>query len=133
MPTKYQIKSMDPMSVGKISGLLQAVMSLAFIPIFITFMVAGLAASTRQQQSSPFPAGLGIAGISLILIILLPVLYGVMGFVMGALGALVYNLLSRWVGGIVMELAPPGAVVVSTPEPPPYPLIPQEGHGGQHV
>ena len=130
---KYQIRSLDPMSVGKISGLLQAVVSLVFIPIFITVMLAGMAASARQQQPSPIPSGIGIVGIALILMILLPVIYGIIGFVVGALAALVYNVLSRWVGGIVMELTIPGATVISSQEPPPYPLVPQEGHGGQHV
>ena len=130
---KYQIRSLDPMSVGKISGLLQAAMSLVFIPIFITVMLASMAASARQQQPSPIPSGIGIAGIALILMILLPVIYGIMGFIVGALAALVYNVLSRWVGGVVMELAIPGASVISSQESPPYPLVPQEGHGGQHV
>ncbi len=126
---KYQIKWLDPMSVGKIFGLSYAALSFLFIPIFVPFMLAGFAASTKQQ--TPFPPGLGV-GLGFLLIILIPVLYGVMGFIMGALMALIYNLVSRWVGGIVMEFAAPGTASTSTPEPP-YPLVPHEGIGGSNV
>ena len=34
----------------------------------------------------------------------LPIVYGVMGFIMGAIMALVYNIFSGMVGGIEMEV-----------------------------
>jgi hypothetical protein len=48
-------------------------------------------------------------------VVALPIFYGVLGFVFGALGAAIYNLAARLVGGIEIELAPrppqPGAVL----------------------
>ena len=36
--------------------------------------------------------------------ILMPVIYGVMGFIGGVIGAAVYNLDARWIGGIELEV-----------------------------
>jgi len=36
----------------------------------------------------------------------MPVLYGVMGFIVGAVGALIYNLIAGWIGGIELRLEP---------------------------
>ena len=36
--------------------------------------------------------------------ILMPVIYGVMGFILGVIGAAVYNLVARWIGGIELEV-----------------------------
>jgi len=33
-----------------------------------------------------------------------PIFYGFMGFVGGAIGAFVYNLLAKWLGGIEIQL-----------------------------
>ena len=36
------------------------------------------------------------------------VFYGVLGFIFGALGAFLYNLIARWLGGIEMQVQPSG-------------------------
>ena len=33
------------------------------------------------------------------------IMYAAMGFVLGALGALLYNLIAKWIGGIEVEVA----------------------------
>ena len=55
-----------------------------------------------------------------------PIMYGLMGFVMGAIGALIYNLIAGWVGGIEMELeiAPIQPVLPIQPPMPPLPQAP---------
>jgi hypothetical protein len=45
--------------------------------------------------------------------VILPVFYGVMGFVFGALGAFLYNLMAKWMGGIQLELQAVAPVAVS--------------------
>jgi hypothetical protein len=37
-------------------------------------------------------------------IILFPVAYGIMGFIVGAVGAALYNLIAKWLGGIEIEI-----------------------------
>ncbi len=34
----------------------------------------------------------------------IPVIYGVMGFVVGIIGAAIYNLVAGWIGGIEIEV-----------------------------
>jgi hypothetical protein len=36
--------------------------------------------------------------------LLLPILYGVLGFVMTAIGAAIYNLVASWIGGIEIQM-----------------------------
>jgi hypothetical protein len=44
-------------------------------------------------------------------LLLHPFIYGAMGFITGAIGALIYNLIARWIGGIEIELQPARAAV----------------------
>jgi len=37
-------------------------------------------------------------------IIILPIMYGIFGFIGGAIGAWIYNLVAGWIGGIEIEL-----------------------------
>jgi hypothetical protein len=82
------VKSFGVMSVAKIMGVLYACMGLLFAPFFL---LVGLLGSMAGQQNSPFA---GIVGV--VVAILLPFFYGVLGFIGGAIGALLYNLLSKW-------------------------------------
>ena len=107
----HVLKSIGVMSVAKIMGLLYGCMGLIFAPIFL---LVGVVGSIAGEDKTPFA---GIVGI--VLAVLMPVLYGVMGFVSGAIGALLYNLLSKWVGGfeLQLDLQPAGQVA-------PYPMVP---------
>jgi hypothetical protein len=109
------VKSFGVMSVAKIMGVLYACMGLLFAPFFLLFGLLGsMAGSMAGQGNSPFA---GIVGV--LVAIFLPFFYGVLGFVGGAIGALLYNLLSKWVGGfeVEVELRPTTPVA-------PYPIIP---------
>lgn len=105
------VKSFGVMSVAKIMGVLYACMGLLFAPFFLLF---GLLGSMAGQENAPFA---GIVGV--VVAILLPFFYGALGFIGGAIGALLYNLLSKWVGGfeVEVELRPTTPVA-------PYPIIP---------
>lgn len=105
------VKSVGVMSFAKIMGLIYGCMGLIFAPLFLLF---GLLGSLVGQDKTPFA---GIFGV--VFAILMPVLYGVMGFITGAIGALLYNLFARLVGGFELELdLRPTATVA------PYPIVP---------
>ena len=55
------------------------------------------------EASSTVPAA-AVAGIMFGMGILMPVIYGVMGFILGVIGAAVYNFVARWIGGIELEV-----------------------------
>jgi hypothetical protein len=105
------VKSVGVMSVAKIMGLIYGCMGLIFAPFFL---LMGLLGSMVGQHKSPFA---GIFG--MIFAILMPVLYGGMGFITGAIGALLYNLFANWVGGFELELES-----LSTAPSAPYPIVP---------
>jgi hypothetical protein len=109
--TMHIVKSVGVLSVAKIMGLIYACMGLLVAPVFLGF---GMLGSLLGQDKNPFA---GMVGVTLALLV--PVLYGAMGFVVGAIGALLYNLFAKLVGGFELELEarPPGAMA-------PYPLIP---------
>jgi len=90
------IKSVGVLSVAKIMGLIYACMGLIFAPFFL---LIGMVGSMAGQQKTPFA---GIFGVSLALF--MPVLYGLMGFIIGAIGALLYNLFAKWVGGFELDM-----------------------------
>lgn len=105
------VKSVGVLSVAKIMGLIYGCMGLIFAP-FILLM--GLMGSALGQHNSPLA---GIFGVGFA--VLMPVFYGVIGFIAGLIGALLYNLLARWVGGFELELEQRPSFT-----PAPYPLVP---------
>jgi hypothetical protein len=63
------------------------------------FLLIGLMGSTIGKQNTPLAGIFGVA-----FAIFMPLLYGAMGFVTGVIGALLYNLFARWVGGFELEM-----------------------------
>jgi hypothetical protein len=107
------VKSIGILSVAKMMGAIYAVLGLIFIPIFLIAGMAGMLAGQRE-------AALG-AGVMLVLALIFPVIYGAIGFIAGAITALLYNLFAGWVGGIELRLqAPlvPAAPYTATVMPP---------------
>src|ERR1700676_4589461 len=107
----HVFKSVGVLSVAKIMGLIYGCMGLLFAPFFLP---CGLIGSMAGQGRSPFA---GIFGIGFA--VLMPVVYGAMGFVSGAIGALLYNLFAQWVGGFELEIQVRPAVLTA-----PYPINP---------
>jgi hypothetical protein len=105
------VKSVGALSVAKIMGLIYACVGLIVAPVFLA---VGMMGSLVGQDKNPFA---GMVGVSLA--VLIPFIYGAGGFIIGAIGALLYNLFAKLVGGFELELeARPQGVVA------PYPLIP---------
>ncbi|MBN2052017.1 hypothetical protein JW756_00770 [Candidatus Woesearchaeota archaeon] len=103
---KKVLKKVGIMSVAKLYTVLMAFFGLigGFIMGLFTalmLLVAGPAAGV---------GGLG-AGMGAIAIIVLPIIYGILGFIIygvlgfifGAIGAWLYNVVAGWVGGVELE------------------------------
>ncbi len=89
---RHRIARIGVLQTATMFGILYAIMGLLFLPFFYAVM-----RFTPMPPEAGFPFG-GRA------ILLMPVLYGVMGFVFTACGALIYNVVAGWIGGIEMEL-----------------------------
>jgi hypothetical protein len=108
------VKSVGVLSVAKIMGLVYGCLGLIFVPFFL---IAVLAGAFADQDSSFRLAGV----IGFVFAILMPIIYGGMGFVIGAIGALIYNLVAKWVGGVELEIEVrprTGAVYLQIPAAP---------------
>jgi hypothetical protein len=93
-----RITSVGVLSCAKMTGVLYGCMALLFIP----FALLGGLASLATQQTNGAIGG----AVIIVLGILAPVLYGVMGFVIGAISAFIYNLIAKRLGGIEIQLEP---------------------------
>jgi len=93
---KRRIKRFAPLQLGLMLAVLYGVLGLIFIPFFLIFTL--VASHLPRQQNAGFMAmGVGF-------ILLFPILYAIMGFVLGVIMAWVYNLAAKWVGGIEVEV-----------------------------
>ena len=92
------IRRIGPMSCARISGTLYAVMGLILGAIFsLMAMAGGLSAESFEQAG--FAAVFGVTAI-----IILPLMYGGIGFIATLIAAWLYNILAGVVGGIELDL-----------------------------
>lgn len=107
---KLQIKKLGVLSVAKMYAAIMLVMSL-LISIPYGLFVIGI---SLMGASAGGRGGLAIGGggviIGLLVMIGLPIFYGAIGFVAGAIGALLYNIFAGMVGGIEIEVESVGGI-----------------------
>jgi hypothetical protein len=96
-----RISSVGILSCAKMLGVLYGCMALLLIPIFL---IGGLAGIASQQTNGAIGGAVMLA-----FGILAPFLYGGIGFVFGAIGAWIYNLIAKRLGGIEIQLEPSSA------------------------
>ncbi|NNE98999.1 MAG: hypothetical protein HKN25_08255 [Pyrinomonadaceae bacterium] len=105
---KLKIRKLGILSVAKIYAVMMLVMSLLFsIPygliIIIFSLIGGAGAGSQDGLAGLAVGGTGVV-FGIVVMIALPIIYGILGFVMGALSALVYNIFAGMVGGIEIEV-----------------------------
>ena len=96
-----QLRSVGVLSVAKMMGAIYGLMGLIFIPIFLIVAAAGMMGAGDNKMAGA-AAGVGMVVMALIM----PIMYGVIGFIAGAIGAFLYNFLAGRLGGIEMNLQP---------------------------
>lgn len=101
---KLRIRRFGIFSVAKMYAAIMLVMSLIIsIPYGLFIMVFGAAMMSTGAREGLAAGGSSIV-IGLLVMIGLPIFYGVIGFVAGAIGALLYNLFAGMVGGVEIEV-----------------------------
>jgi hypothetical protein len=88
------IRRIEPMSAAKIAAVLYALMGFL---LGLFFALIGSMAGGLGQMPIPFAAG-GFAAI-----ILVPIVYACIGFIMTLIMAALYNLVAGWVGGVEIQ------------------------------
>lgn len=121
------IKRIDVVSAGKVTAIIAAVIGFiygVFLAI-LSLLFSGLVSSIGSLASLPtgslpsgvlpagalslpsLPTGLGsIFGlIGILAIVILPILFAIVGFIVGVVGAAIYNVIAARLGGIEVETA----------------------------
>lgn len=91
---KWAVKRVDVLSVAKVYTVIMAVVGL-ILSVLITLL--GTAAGLIAGSLGPY-AGLGVLSI-----VFLPITFALYGFIFGALGSILYNLVAGKIGGIKVE------------------------------
>ncbi len=91
----FNIKRLDVWSVAKIYSLVSALGG--FIAALLLILLSMMFGNLMQML---FPNLI----VSWVLLIQLPLIYGIVGIIIGALAAWFYNIIAGWVGGVVIEL-----------------------------
>jgi hypothetical protein len=94
---KLNLRKVDPVKYGLITGLLMALLSLIMIvPMMLIMSAAG-------AGSESLGAGAAIFGGGIIMIILLPILYGIFGFIIGLITTALMNFILKKTNGLDIE------------------------------
>jgi hypothetical protein len=92
------INRIGPVSCAKITGTLYAILGLIFGAFISLFSLAGGMASDRAGGAM-FGAVMGVGAI-----VMLPIFYGLMGFIATLIGAWLYNVAAGIVGGVEIDV-----------------------------
>jgi len=106
----FRLQSIGVFSCAKIFAVVHAAFGVLIGLIFLLIGVIGTAIAPGEQK-------FGMIGI-IVVAVLMPFVYGILGFIMGAVWAFVYNLAAETLGGLELELE---AVAVPALSPPPQP------------
>lgn len=92
---KIQIARLSPHQNAKVFAVLMALASLIFaVPMFIAFLYIPPGIDAAGNPINPPPA---------VIVLLFPLLYLVMGYVMVAVGCWFYNFMFKYLGGVEYE------------------------------
>jgi uncharacterized membrane protein len=98
------IKRVNPVSAAKIGGVLYGLLGLvigACVSVVALVFSSAIAAATEQSGGGSMFGMLFGAGA----IVIMPIFYGVIGFVMTLISAALYNVASKITGGVEIEAA----------------------------
>lgn len=100
------VRRVGPGSAFKVGLVLYAILGLV-LGIFMAFLstVAGSLGGLAMPGAGAPGSRLFGFGMGLGAIIFFPILYGIVGGVCAAIGAVVYNLVAGWIGGLEVDLS----------------------------
>ena len=118
------IRRFGVLSVAKMYGLITFIFGLIFGVLYGLFFIIFGAAMSAAAGSRGTVGGLSSAVVGIGMMIGFPLMYGAMGFIMGAISALVYNGLAGIIGGVKFDLE--GVQPDYSAPPPPRQWEPQQ-------
>jgi hypothetical protein len=95
--SRVEIRSIGILSCAKLMGALYGILGLIIGAFMTLFSMAGAALSNNGQNAG-LVMGLGAASI-----VLIPITYGIIGFIGGIIMSFFYNVIAGMVGGIEIK------------------------------
>ena len=100
-----RINKVGVLSLAKMYAAIMSVISLLFsIPYGLMIIAYGLFGASFAKGGAAWAIGGGGIVVGILLMIGIPIVYGAFGVVGGAIGGLLYNVFSHFVGGIEIEV-----------------------------
>jgi len=99
----FTLKKIRPLSLAKVSTITMAFFGLV---MGIFYAIIGSIISrlpVEAQTQAGFTSGMSVI-FGPLAIIIMPIFYAILGFITGLIGAWIYNLVARWVGGVEIDL-----------------------------
>ena len=120
------IRRFGVLSVAKIYGLLLFIIGLIIGVIYGLFLILFGAAMSAMAPggNEALAGGVSTVVLGVIIIIGFPIMYGLMGFISGAISAVIYNIAAGVIGGVKFELE--GVQQGYTSPPPPHQWAPNQ-------
>ena len=114
------IKRFGVFSVAKIYGLLSFIIGLIVGVLYGLFLILFGAAMSAMAPGGDqaLAGGVSTVVLGIIMMIAFPIMYGLMGFIGGAISAVVYNVSAGMIGGIKFELESVQQQEYTPPPPP---------------
>lgn len=99
------IRRIGVLSLGKVMALMYAGIGLVFGVLYALFALVGGGAMMAMGDGGEGALGGGMMmGMGLAAVIVLPILYGVFGFIGGIISAFFFNLAAKYAGGLELEV-----------------------------
>lgn len=119
------IRRFGVLSVAKMYGLLMFLFGLIIGVLYgLFFIIFGAAMSAMGPSRDATAGGVSSVVLGIGMMIGVPIFYGILGFVMGIIGALIYNAVAGIIGGVKFELE--GVQEEYAPPPPPHQWAPNQ-------
>jgi hypothetical protein len=99
------IKRVGVLSLAKLMGILYGGLGLIIGACFALFSVVGGGAMLAGGGEEAAMGGGMMMGMGVAMVIFAPIIYGLMGFVGGALTGWLYNVAAKFAGGVELEVA----------------------------
>lgn len=102
---KLKIRKLGVLSVAKILAVIYLVISLLIaVPYGLIIIIFSLIGAGSARGDAAFMVGGGGVVMGLVVMVAIPIFYTIVGFIGGAIVALLYNLFAGLVGGIEIEV-----------------------------
>jgi len=102
-----RLRSIGVLSCAKVFAVVQAAVGILVGLFFLLFGIVGAAIAPSRHK-------FGVVGV-IVIAVFMPIFYAVLGFVMGAIWAFLYNLTANAIGGLELEFETPSAASPVSP------------------